>query len=87
MNDSPIAGYLLYYRWELSLGVDVHRTDFDFIVILCVIITVRYGSLEQQFFVCKGKSLMLPYSREHKVELGLNNKNNKEVTGASPFCQ
>ena len=46
MNDSPTAGRLSYYQWELSLGVDVHRTDFDFIVVLCVITTVRYGSLE-----------------------------------------
>lgn len=45
MNDSPTAGCLLNYQRELSLGVDVHRTDFDFIVVLCVIITVRYGSL------------------------------------------
>lgn len=28
----------LNYLWELSLGVDVHRADFDFIVVLCVII-------------------------------------------------
>jgi hypothetical protein len=38
MNDSPTAGCLLNYQRELSLGVDVHRTDFDFIVVLCVII-------------------------------------------------